>query len=66
MELFSLLVALMLWDQIKMKINIAKLYFIMLNFFDIQLSLWYVYLKLCINIYAIIFFSLTTCQENVF
>ena len=31
----------------------------------IQLSLWYVYLKLCINI-CHYFFSLTTCQENVF
>ena len=31
----------------------------------IQLSLWYVYLKLCINI-CHNFFSLTTCQENVF
>ena len=31
----------------------------------IQLSLWYVYLKLCINI-CHCFFSLTTCQENVF
>ena len=30
----------------------------------IQLSLWYVYLKLCFNICH--YFSLTSCQENVF
>ena len=65
MELFSLLVALMLWDQIK--INIAKLYFIMLNLFhDISSCPYDMSILNYVLTYAIIFFSLTTCQENVF